>query len=218
MIYFTKEYLNFFTELEINNNREWFESKKERYKIDVEKPFHLFIDTLLDSIKKIDSRYNLSAKECVFRIYRDVRFSKDKTPYKIRMSALLAPGGRKDFINPGLYIELGADEIKIFSGLYEIEKEQLNRLRLKISKNLNLFKSLINEKEFIKKYKEILGEKAKRIDPKLQQYAEKEPLILNKQFYFCCSQKSTIALKPGLDNWVLECYNSAKKVNDFLID
>lgn len=216
MIYFSKDYLKFFAELEINNNREWFAENKDRFKSSVEEPFSKFIDSVLLLLKKEDKKIKVTSKECVFRIYRDVRFSKDKTPYKIRMSALLNPGGRKDFKNPGLYLELGSDEIKIYSGLYEIEKLQLEKIRNKISKNPEAFKKLYSNKNFIKRFKEILGDKAKRLEPKYSKAASIEPLIYNKQFYFATSQASSNALKEGLEKWVLQCYKDAKDLNEFL--
>ena len=216
MIYFTKDYIKFFSELEVNNNKEWFAENKERFKANVEEPFHKFVDAILVLLKKEDKKYKSNAKDCVFRIYRDIRFSKDKTPYKIRMSSLLSYEGRKDLKNPSLYLEIGADEVKVYSGIYEPEKEQLEKIRTKISKKLDEFQKLKIDKAFVKRYKEILGDKAKRLDPKLMQASSKESLILNKQFYFTTSQKSSNILKPGLENWIMDCYYDAKKMNEFL--
>ncbi|NOT38455.1 MAG: DUF2461 domain-containing protein [Saprospiraceae bacterium] len=216
MSYFTKDFIKFFSELEVSNNREWFAENKDRFKSVVEEPFLKFIDAIIDLLKKQDKKYKATAKDCVFRIYRDIRFSKDKTPYKIRMSALLTPGGRKDIKNPGLYLELGADDIKIYSGLYEPDKIQLDKIRTKISKNTEAFKKLRTDKNFIKRYKEILGDKSKRLDPKFAKAAAIEPIIFHKQFYFVTSQKATTALKPGIEKWVLDCYKDAKEMNEFL--
>lgn len=216
MIYFNKDYIKFFSELEVNNNKEWFAENKERFKSNVEEPFHKFIDAVLLLLKKEDKKHKAIAKDCVFRIYRDIRFSKDKTPYKIRMSALLSYEGRKDFKNPGLYLEIGADEIKVYSGIYEPDKDQLEKIRNKILKNTDAFQKLRTDKSFVKRYKEILGDKSKRLDPKFMQASQKESLILNKQFYFTTSAKSNNILKSGLETLIMDCYQDAKKMNEFL--
>ncbi|MEP7197216.1 MAG: DUF2461 domain-containing protein [Saprospiraceae bacterium] len=213
---FDKDYLLFFSELEINNNREWFAQNKERFKSVVEEPFVQFIDAILKEIKKLDKKLKIEAKDCVFRIYRDVRFSKDKTPYKIRMSALLAAGGRKDFKNPSLYIELGADQLKVYSGLYEPDKVHLEKIRNKILKHTAEFTKLRKSKAFVKQFHEILGDKAKRLDPKFSAISEIEPLIFNKAFYFSSEQDAEIILKGKAEKWVLDCYKNAKAMNDFL--
>ena len=112
-------------------------------------------------MQKEGVKINCGSKESVFRIYRDIRFSKDKTPYKLHMSALLSKEGRKDFRNPGIYLELGADYIKVYSGIYEADKEQLEKIKNKIKSKHIEFKKLYSASKFKSTYTQILGEKMK---------------------------------------------------------
>jgi len=148
MAYFTKDFTNFFKELAGNNNRDWFMANKSRYEESVKKPFELFIEDMITRLSKEDKRINMTAKESIFRIYKDVRFSKDKTPYKISASALISPGGKKDKSTPGVYLELTAEHVRFYSGSHVLEKDQLQKVRSYIADNLKAFDKVISAKDF----------------------------------------------------------------------
>jgi uncharacterized protein (TIGR02453 family) len=95
--------LDFFKELAANNHKDWFDSNRKRYEESVKKPFSNFVSQFICELAAIDSEFNeLTASECVFRINRDIRFSKDKTPYKSTCSAVVAPGGKHSCLWWGL--------------------------------------------------------------------------------------------------------------------
>ncbi len=90
-----KEIITFLQELQQNNNREWFIANKTRYTT-LQARFNAFVNELIGEISQFDdSITGLTAKDCTYRIYRDVRFSADKSPYKIHMGAFICPGGKK---------------------------------------------------------------------------------------------------------------------------
>ncbi len=90
-----KAIVTFLRELQANNNREWFLANKERYAA-LQAHFNHFVDDLIHEISRFDSSVTgLTAKDCTYRIYRDVRFSADKSPYKTHMGAFICPGGKK---------------------------------------------------------------------------------------------------------------------------
>ena len=91
----SKNALDFLKELSKNNNREWFHANKKRYEADLKKPFEAFIGQLIESFNRIDPSIEIQPKEAIFRIYRDTRFSKDKTPYKTHVGAIISKYGRK---------------------------------------------------------------------------------------------------------------------------
>lgn len=101
-----KEILNFLRDLERNNNREWFHENKSRYE-KVLKKWHAFCEELIMVIGKFDEDIaKLTVKDCTYRIYRDTRFSKDKSPYKTHFGVFLAPGGKKS-MHAGYYLHIG---------------------------------------------------------------------------------------------------------------
>ena len=96
MKFFTSDYNKFFIDLAGNNNREWFHANKKRYEENVREPFKAFTQEMITRINADDSEINVEPKNCIFRINRDLRFTKDKTPYKMQMGAVIAKGGKKD--------------------------------------------------------------------------------------------------------------------------
>ena len=88
MNYFNSDYVQFFKELSQNNHKDWFDINRSRYEKNIKLPFKEFTQLAIDTIALIDPVFNqLLAKDCIFRINRDVRFSKDKQPYKLMTSS-----------------------------------------------------------------------------------------------------------------------------------
>lgn len=101
-----KQIITFLQELQANNNREWFNANKSRYVI-LQNRFNEFVDELITEIGHFDpSVTGLTAKDCTYRIYRDVRFSADKSPYKTHMGAFICPKGKKSGYS-GYYFHIG---------------------------------------------------------------------------------------------------------------
>lgn len=215
MIFFSNEFIQFFNELDKNNNRDWFNQNKNIFIKSVKEPFEVFIEALLNEIKEIDENIVLSPKEAIFRIYKDVRFSKDKLPYKTFVSAIISEGGRKDLTSPGIYIEMSKDGIKFYGGAHFLEREQLQNLREFISDNLDEFHSLIGDKIFKKNFGILLGDQNKRIPSEFKELQKVEPLIANKQFYFFKKMDSKKILSKNLVKQMMELYNCANPLIQF---
>src|SRR6266581_7709323 len=89
-----KPVLDFLNDLKGHNNKTWFEKNRAAYEL-AKTDFEAFVDQLIGEYGKTEDLGGITAKDCVMRIYRDTRFSKDKSPYKTNMSASIAPGGKK---------------------------------------------------------------------------------------------------------------------------
>ena len=216
MSYFSQDFLNFFTELEENNNREWFLDNKKRYEESVKKPFEYFVQDMIYRIHEDDENMTCTTKEAIFRIYRDVRFSADKTPYKTHVSAVIGNGGRKNYTDPGSYLELSAHHLRFYSGIYQLSREQLQKVRTFLTSNLDEFEDLLNDKKFKKQFGSIRGEQNKRIDKEFAKSLEKQPLIANKQFYFFAELEPKKILAKNLGENLMKIYFVAKPMNSFL--
>ncbi len=216
MSHFTKEFQTFFKELEKNNNREWFHANKKRYEAYVKKPFEEFIALMIDKLQAFDPAIVITPKDAIFRIHRDVRFSKDKSPYKVQVSAIISKGGRKDMSTPGIYLELNHEKFGIYSGAYMPDKHQLQGIREAIASDTKTFKKLIKAKAFVNKFGNIQGEKNKRIPKEFQEAAEIEPLIANKQFYYVANLDADTIFDPKLPKIITDHYKAAKPLSDFL--
>lgn len=160
----TQNILTFLKDLKLNNNREWFLENKPRFE-EAKKEFEFFIDALIQKIAEFDkSVSHLTAKDCVFRIYRDVRFSKDKSPYKTHFGAHITPFHRKSEIHnrAGYYIHIEPEGSVFAGGAYLPPSDWLANIRKEISGNPSKFKKIINAPEFVKFFREVEGERLKK--------------------------------------------------------
>lgn len=146
-----KEVLAFLRELRENNNREWFNENKARY-VHLKKEFDVFTGVLIDKIALFDPEIRgLEVKDCVYRIYRDVRFSPDKSPYKIHFASYIATKGGRNSLRGGYYMHIQPDGCFLSGGIYCPEPAVLKKLRQDVYDNVDEFKQILDNKEF-KKY------------------------------------------------------------------
>lgn len=216
MAWFTPDFNKFFIELAPNNNKEWFDANRKRYELSVKEPFEAFVAEVITQVAKVDPKVTITPREAIFRINRDVRFSKDKAPYKSRMSAVVASGGRKDHSSGGIYFEIGPENVAFYGGQYMPDKDQLQRIREHIAANLAQFKKLRTAKAFVEHFAEIQGEKNKIVPKEFKEALTKEPLIANKQFYFMAELPPKTVTSPKLVDLLMEHYVAMKPMNDFL--
>ncbi len=217
MSHFTKDYVKFLKDLAGNNNRDWFQANKKRYEESVKNPFNGFVQELIDRLAKHDkSLKGLEPKQCIFRINRDIRFSKDKTPYKTSMSAVIADGGRKGMLNTGIYVELTPEHVRVYSGLYQLDAKGKDRVREQIAGDMKGFDKTISAKKFKDLFGEVRGEKTKTVPKDLKEAAEKQPLLFNKSWYFFSQMPTKEITNPKLIDMIEERYKVARPVADYL--
>jgi uncharacterized protein (TIGR02453 family) len=156
-----KTIIEFLKQLNQNNNRDWFNANKKEYQL-AKNEFEAFFNRLIPEIRKFDPEIGIiTAKECVFRIYRDVRFSKNKDPYKTNMGGFIALGGRKGG-NAGYYIHIEPGQSFLAGGSYMPESERLKKIRQEVMYNVDEFKSLINKPSFKKTWGALEGDQLVR--------------------------------------------------------
>ncbi len=153
-----KPVLSFLSQLAKSNNRPWFEANRPAYER-AKGLFEDFVDEVILSLGPLEDMRGVTAKDCVMRIYRDIRFSKDKSPYKTGMGASIGPGGRKSY-RFHYYLHLQPhDESMIAGGLHEPESAQINVFRAAIDRNPRKFKAVLADKSFKRYFGEISGER-----------------------------------------------------------
>lgn len=147
----SKDTLQFLEDLKANNNRDWFLENKKRYEA-FKKDLHQLIGDLLDAMKPLDpSLEMLEVKNCTFRINRDIRFSKDKSPYKSHVGIWISSGA-KGMNRSGYYIQIEKGASFIAGGLYCPEPEDLKKMRKEIAYFHDDLEAILNEKEFKKEF------------------------------------------------------------------
>lgn len=216
MKYFNPGFNDFFKELAANNHKEWFDANRKRYMKEVKQPFEDFVKAYIEALLPLMPGLEREAKKAVFRINRDVRFSKDKTPYKLHAAAYLSPYGKKDPYSAGIYFQFGPEHVMIAAGLYQPDNAQLKRVRHAIAADPSQIASLTNAPAFKKYFGEIKGEENKRInDPELAKAALKNPLLMKKQMYFETLYESDFITSPDMLAHMLDHYRAAAPVVNY---
>lgn len=172
---FSKKTFGFLRDLEKNNNREWFEANKHRYEEFVREPALAYIEAMAPHLKKISPHFVASPKKVggsLMRVYRDVRFSKDKTPYKINIGIQFRHAAGKDVHAPGFYLHIESKEVFVAGGIWHPDSATLNNVRLHMDENQTGWKK-VSRQLFTKGY-ELHGDSLKKAP---RGYDPEHPLI-----------------------------------------
>lgn len=210
-----EDFLRFLYDLSQNNNRDWFEKNKKRYESVVKKPFEETVGAVIGRIRQFEPDFTAAPKDCIFRIYRDTRFSADKTPYKTHVGAILTSRGRKNMDWPGYYLHIEFGNLMLGGGAYFLDKEPLRKVRTAIAQNPESFRALVSDKNFVSGFGELKGEKNKVLPPEFREAVKKEPLLANKQFYFMAEMDPENALRPDFPDFAAGYFRAGKPLNDF---
>ena len=208
--------LTFLEKLSKNNNKVWFDEHRDEYAIAKEDFEQLVTGVLAGLAAEDDAFKEQKAKDCIMRIFRDIRFSTDKTPYKTNFGAGFSKGGRK---SPAagyyLHIEPGG---KCFAGggMWQPDAPLLKAVRQEIDYNLGEFSKVIEDKKFKKMFKELQGEKLKKLP---QGYTEDNPAIeylKMKSFIVGYNFPDDEMTKKGFVKKINEVFSTMKPFIDFL--
>ena len=216
MPHFSPDYLEFFKELAANNNKDWFDKNRKRYETVVREPFKDFIGELIDELSKKDASLDILPKDAIFRINRDIRFSKDKTPYKLNNSALISRAGRKDKNYPGVYLELGPEKLAFYGGVYMPDTKLTHKIRVYLDEHSDQLNTILEEGNFKSSFGEIQGDKSKRIPKEFKEAAIRQPLIMNKQWYYFSHLPPEIITSKDLMKQILDLDKKAAPLKEFL--
>ena len=166
---------DFIKRLTSNNSREWFQQHKTEYD-EVKKAHEEIVTQLISQIALFDEDIKgVQAKDCIFRIYRDVRFSPDKSPYKNHIGAYIANRGGRKSERAGYYFHIGADESFLSGGIYCPRPNVLKALREAVYHNIEEYLNIIHQKEYEKYFTEFFSDSLKTVPkgfPKDFEHAE----------------------------------------------
>lgn len=214
----SKDTLQFLDDLKANNNRDWFLENKKRYEA-VKKDYQQLVGDLLDAMKPLDpSLEMLEIKNCTFRINRDIRFSKDKTPYKSHLGVWLSSGA-KGMNRSGYYIHIDKGGSFIAGGLYCPEAEDLKKMRKEIAYFHEDLEAILNEKNFKREFKDFDRNEKDTLKNPPRGYEKEHPAIeFLKLKSFECSQRIDISevTKKDFVATMSKKLIALKPLNDFI--
>ncbi len=212
-----KPTLDFLLALQANNNKPWFQAHRADYEA-ARQGFEDFVDDFIQNFRSIEDFENLTAKDCVFRIYRDVRFAKDKAPYKPNMAASVALGGKRSLRAP-YYIHIApSDQSFLAGGIYMPTPEQLAAIRQAIDRHPAQLKAAISGRPFKKHFGALSGEKLKTPPRGYPGDHPEIELLKYKQFITDHALTDQDVLSPRLLPHTVEVFAALKPLLDFLND
>ena len=214
-----RDFFAFFEELAQNNNKLWFKDNKQRYRDNVQEPLLALVEAMGPRLKKIsphivaDPRRNGGS---VFRIYKDVRFSKDKSPYKTHGAIQFRHARGKDAHAPGFYIHLSPDEVFAGGGVWGPPSPALLAIRETIRDDPRAWQKIINGKAFVQRFGEIRGDRLTRPP---RGFDKDDPMIedIKRKSFFAMEQKKKSSVhKPEFPDEIEASLREAKPLMAFL--
>ena len=204
-----KNTISFLKELKLNNNREWFNKNKDRFNT-IRSQVKIFAQEVNDSLNVSDNIEKIK----IFRIYRDLRFSKDKTPYKKNIG--MAFHRAKPDLRGGYYLEISADESFIAVGFWNPNKEDLLRIRKEIEIDGQEFKRIINQKTIKDIWGDLRGDEVKTSPKGFTSDHEYIDLIKKKQFIFIKKLKEKDILDEKFQKELVNYFESIRPFFDYM--
>ncbi len=219
---FNADFWAFFSELKQNNNREWFAVNKERYQSKVVAPISAFISAIAPKLREISPHYNADPRPnrgSMFRIYRDVRFSRDKRPYKEHAAAQFRHRLGKDAHAPGFYVHLEAGNIRYGGGIWTPPSDALRKIRERIVDKPGKWQAVIDDKIFLNQFGAIRGDSLKRPPRDFDADAPHMEDIKRKSFFAMKSQdNSDITATAEFVDEVISTFEAATPLMYFISD
>ena len=207
--------LHFLSQLAENNNREWFQENRKLYdaaKADMEK----LVGSLIQEVGKFQDLGNLQVKDCLLRINRDIRFSKNKAPYKNNLSAGIGPGGKKSG-KVDYYIQIQPGNLSFLGGgMWETTSEQIARFRQEVYYNANELKELITNDKFRLFFPEIHGDALKTAPKGYPKDHPELDLLKRKQLFFMHRFTDKEVASKDFDKQVVKGIELLKPFADYM--
>jgi len=210
-----QEILSFLSDLEKNNNREWFEGNRERYE-KTRGMFLSFTELLINEISVFDSEIPiLNPKDCMFRIFRDIRFSKDKRPYKTNYGSFISRGGR-NVGYAGYYFHIQPGESFLGGGVYMPPAEYLRAIRKEIYNNPEEYLDIRDSQEFKSTFPDEFSDKLKTAPKGFPKDWEYIDLIKNRSYAFGQDLSDKYLLSSDMFSNAIESFKVLYRMNRFL--
>ena len=209
--------LSFLEDLSRHNEKAWFEEHRAAYE-SARETFETWVEELIDVFRERDGLGDLTPRRCMPRIHRDIRFSRDKSPYKTNFGALIAPAGWKATAH-GYYVSLQpAGYSMIAGGLYEASPEQLDRFRTAIDTNPRPLKAVLAAPGFKKAFGGLAGERLKTAPKGYDRDHPDLALLQLKQIVVIRRFADADVLAPDFTKHVIAHCRAMRPFLDYLTD
>ena len=180
---FSPEAISFLRALKCNNRREWFQPRKEKYETLIKTPMLEFVGCMNEELARFAPAYVTPPAKAVYRIYRDTRFSPDKTPYKTHIAAIFPHHSAVKREGAVFYLHFTEKELLAFAGVYSPDRDELLAYRTLLQQNHEEFAAILKSKSLRKIVGELQGEQLSRMPKGFPVDHPAESLLRRKQWY-----------------------------------
>src|SRR4051794_5408009 len=181
-----------------NNRREWFQPRKEIFDTQLRQPMLELVQSLNGALKTFAPEYITPPEKAVFRIYRDTRFSKDKTPYKDHVAASFYRRDSSGSGSGGFYLAISTKSVAVGGGVYDVEPERLLAIREHISAHHEELRKIMRAKKLRELYGELQGETLSRVPKGFAPDHPAADLLRHKRFIYYVELPPELATSPDL--------------------
>jgi len=213
---FGQDALKFLRALKRNNRREWFQPRREQYETAVRAPMLAVIERLADDLRPIAPEIVVDLKSSMYRIYRDTRFSEDKTPYKTHVAANFPWRGLPKHEGAGLYFHVSTEEVWIGGGMYAPQTSQLQSVREHILANSRRLRSIVESAAFRRTIGRLDGEQLQRVPRGFPRDHEAADFLRYRQFLAGREVPPSVATTARFYPTVLETFRVVVPLVRFL--
>jgi uncharacterized protein (TIGR02453 family) len=213
---FTSQSLRFLRALKRNNRREWFHAHRDDYEAHVRQPMADIITRLADDFRGFGPEFVANPKTSMYRIYRDIRFSENKAPYKTHVAANFPARGLPKHEGAGLYFHISPEEVWIGGGMYAPQQPQLQAVREHIAANSRRLRTLVESPAFRRDVGTLEGERLQRVPRGFPKDHEAAEYLKFRQFLAGRGFEPAFATSPKFYSSLLAVFKRVAPVTRFL--
>lgn len=213
---FPKEMVTFFRGLKRNNRREWFQPRKHLFEEHIKEPMTRLVEALNSDFAKFAPEYVSDPKKAIFRIYRDTRFSPDKTPYKTHIACSFGRRGGEHMSVSGFYFSVSANEIEVAGGIYHPATDTTLLVRTYISENYEELRRILAAKRLRQLLGELQGDELSRAPKGFDTCHPAINLIKKKDWILAASLDPGLATRPRLYPEIVDRFRAMAPLVEFL--
>jgi len=208
--------LAFLRNLEKHNRRDWFQPRKEQFERLLKSPMAELVEAINGALARFAPEHVNDPAKAIYRIYRDTRFSPDKTPYKTHVGAIFPRRGAEKHASAGFYFEVSHQYVGVAGGLYMPGPEELLAVRTHLAAGYRAFRKLLDGKELRGAMGSIQGERLSRAPKGFPAEHPAADLLRHKQWYWWSELDSSLALTPELLPELLKRFRLMAPAIEFL--
>ena len=213
---FSEGAMAFFRELKKNNTREWFQARKHVYEESVKAPMAALVEAINEEMSSFAPQHRNDPGKAIYRIYRDTRFSADKTPYKTHIAAVFPRRGMVKHTSAGYYFSVSPEEVEVAGGVYMPGPPQLLAIRSHVAGHFEQFQGIAAGRTLTRLMGPLQGNKLARVPKGFHTEHPAADILRHKQLYYYVVLDPALATSPRLLPEVVRRFRAMAPMVDFL--